>query len=115
MSPEDLQTLLEEKLPHCQVSVDGDGYKYEITVVTDEFEGLNPFVIDADPNAPCSHVEVVGLDASRRNLTVTWNNSQLNDNFFTQPSGPARDSSGLVIDIPQTSTDWGITNDSALT
>ncbi|MGR6873495.1 BolA family protein [Pseudomonas sp. HK3] len=42
MSPEDLQTLLEEKLPHCQVSVDGDGYKYEITVVTDEFEGLNP-------------------------------------------------------------------------
>ena len=42
MSPEDLQTLLEEKLAHCQVSVDGDGYKYEITVVTDEFEGLNP-------------------------------------------------------------------------
>ena len=41
MSPEDLQALLSEKLDQCEVSVDGDGYKYEITVIGDVFEGLN--------------------------------------------------------------------------
>jgi acid stress-induced BolA-like protein IbaG/YrbA len=41
MSPEDVQALLSEKLDQCQVSVDGDGYKYEITVIGDVFEGLN--------------------------------------------------------------------------
>lgn len=41
MSPEDVQALLSEKLDQCQVSVDGDGYKYEITVIGEVFEGLN--------------------------------------------------------------------------
>ncbi len=41
MSPEDVQALLSEKLDQCQVSVEGDGYKYEITVIGDVFEGLN--------------------------------------------------------------------------
>jgi acid stress-induced BolA-like protein IbaG/YrbA len=41
MSPEAVQALLSEKLDQCQVSVDGDGYKYEITVIGDVFEGLN--------------------------------------------------------------------------
>jgi len=41
MSPEDVQALLSEKLDQCEVSVDGDGYKYEITVIGDVFEGLN--------------------------------------------------------------------------
>jgi len=41
VSPQDLQALLSERLEECQVLVDGDGYKYEITVVGDAFEGLN--------------------------------------------------------------------------
>ena len=41
MSPEDVRALLSEKLDQCQVSVEGDGYKYEITVIGDVFEGLN--------------------------------------------------------------------------
>lgn len=41
MSPEDVQSLLSEKLDQCQVSVDGDGYKYEITVIGEVFDGLN--------------------------------------------------------------------------
>ncbi|MFT7108673.1 MAG: acid stress-induced BolA-like protein IbaG/YrbA [Psychrobacter glaciei] len=41
MSPEDVQALLSEKLDHCQVTVEGDGYKYEITVIGDVFDGLN--------------------------------------------------------------------------
>lgn len=41
MSPEDVQALLSEKLDQCQVSVDGDGYKYQITVIGEVFEGLN--------------------------------------------------------------------------
>lgn len=41
MSPEALQELLAERLSDCQVSVNGDGYKYEITVVGDVFDGLN--------------------------------------------------------------------------
>ncbi|EAT11083.1 BolA/IbaG family iron-sulfur metabolism protein [Bermanella marisrubri] len=41
MSPEALQELLAERLSDCQVSVDGDGYQYQITVIGDVFEGLN--------------------------------------------------------------------------
>ena len=41
MSPEDLQVLLTQKLEDCQVVVDGDGYKYQITVVGEASEGLN--------------------------------------------------------------------------
>ncbi len=41
MSPVEVQALLAEKLTECQVQVDGDGYKYEITVVGDVFDGLN--------------------------------------------------------------------------
>ena len=41
MSPEDLQTLLSEKLDNCQVTVSSDGHTYHIGVVGDVFEGLN--------------------------------------------------------------------------
>ncbi len=41
MSPEDLQTLLAEKLEKCQVTVESDGHTYHFTVVGDVFEGLN--------------------------------------------------------------------------
>ncbi|OUR60485.1 cell division protein BolA [Bermanella sp. 47_1433_sub80_T6] len=41
MSPEDLQTLMSEKLANCQVTVENDGHTYHITVVGEVFEGLN--------------------------------------------------------------------------
>lgn len=41
MSPEDVQTLLSEKLSDCEVQVDGDGYQYQVIVIGDVFEGLN--------------------------------------------------------------------------
>jgi acid stress-induced BolA-like protein IbaG/YrbA len=41
MSPDDLQNLLAGKLENCQVTVENDGHTYHITVIGDEFEGLN--------------------------------------------------------------------------
>lgn len=42
MSPEALESLLRERLPEAEVAVSGDGYKYEIRVVSQTFEGLLP-------------------------------------------------------------------------
>lgn len=41
MSPEDLQVLLKQKLEDCQIMVDGDGSKFQITVIGEALEGLN--------------------------------------------------------------------------
>ena len=41
MSNEDVVALIKQGIPKAQVTVDGDGYKYETTVVSDTFEGLN--------------------------------------------------------------------------
>ena len=41
MSPEELQSILREKLANCEVTVGGDGYHYEVTAIGDIFEGLS--------------------------------------------------------------------------
>ena len=42
MSPEELQTILREKLTDCEVNVGGDSYHFEVTAVGEVFEGLSP-------------------------------------------------------------------------
>ncbi|WP_020409648.1 BolA family protein [Hahella ganghwensis] len=42
MSPEELQTILQEKLSDCDVQVSGDGYHYEVVAVGERFAGLSP-------------------------------------------------------------------------
>ncbi len=42
MSPEELQTILQEKLHDCEVQVSGDGYHYEVVAVGERFAGLSP-------------------------------------------------------------------------
>ena len=41
ISNEDVVALIEKGIPEAKVTVDGDGYKYETTVISDTFEGLN--------------------------------------------------------------------------
>ncbi len=41
ISNEDVTKLIEASFPDAKISVDGDGYKYETTVVSDAFAGLN--------------------------------------------------------------------------
>jgi len=41
ISNEDVTKLIEEGIPGASVSVSGDGYKYETTVISESFEGLN--------------------------------------------------------------------------
>ncbi len=41
ISNEAVAKLIEDHIPGAEVSVDGDGYKYETTVISDTFEGLN--------------------------------------------------------------------------
>jgi len=41
ISNEDVIKLIEQSFPDAKVSVDGDGYKYETTVISEKFEGLN--------------------------------------------------------------------------
>ena len=41
ISNEEAQSLIETAMPSAQVIVNGDGYKYEATVISPEFEGLN--------------------------------------------------------------------------
>lgn len=38
---EDIKKLIEEGIPGAKVDVAGDGYKYEATVISDKFDGLN--------------------------------------------------------------------------
>ncbi len=41
ISNEAVSKLIQEGIPDATVSVDGDGYKYEATVISTSFEGLN--------------------------------------------------------------------------
>ncbi|EDY86934.1 BolA-like protein [gamma proteobacterium HTCC5015] len=40
-SNEEAKALLEQALPNAEITVNGDGYKYEAIVVSEEFEGMN--------------------------------------------------------------------------
>lgn len=39
-SNETTQTLIESAMPKAKVIVNGDGYKYEVTIIDSAFEGL---------------------------------------------------------------------------
>ena len=41
ISNEAVSKLIEDGIPGAEVVVSGDGYKYETTVISDTFEGLN--------------------------------------------------------------------------
>ncbi len=41
ISNEAVSQLIKEQFPDASITVDGDGYKYETTVVCKSFEGLN--------------------------------------------------------------------------
>lgn len=41
ISNEEVAKLIKDNMPEAEVSVDGDGYKYETTVISASFEGLN--------------------------------------------------------------------------
>lgn len=41
ISNEAVIKLIQDGIPDATVSVDGDGYKYEATIVSTSFEGLN--------------------------------------------------------------------------
>ncbi len=41
ISNEDVVKLIQEAFPDAEVSVEGDGYKYEASVVSSAFDGLN--------------------------------------------------------------------------
>lgn len=38
---DEVAKLIKEKIPDAKVTIEGDGYKYEATVVSEQFEGLN--------------------------------------------------------------------------
>jgi len=40
MTPEEVQRLLSERMPGCEISVTGDGRHFELVVIGDQFEGL---------------------------------------------------------------------------
>jgi acid stress-induced BolA-like protein IbaG/YrbA len=39
ISNETVKALLEEKMPAAEIIVEGDGYHYRATIISDEFEG----------------------------------------------------------------------------
>jgi acid stress-induced BolA-like protein IbaG/YrbA len=41
ISNEDVTKLIEASFPDAKISVEGDGYKYETTVISETFAGLN--------------------------------------------------------------------------
>ena len=41
ISNEDVSKLIEASFPDAKISVAGDGYKYEATVISEAFSGLN--------------------------------------------------------------------------
>jgi len=41
ISNEDVSVLIKNKITDADVSINGDGYKYEATVISEAFEGLN--------------------------------------------------------------------------
>lgn len=41
ISNEDVKKMIQNSFPEADVSVEGDGYKYEATVISEAFAGLN--------------------------------------------------------------------------
>lgn len=41
MKPEAIQQLLQQKLPTAEIAVTGDGYHFQVTIITSEFAGLS--------------------------------------------------------------------------
>ena len=41
MEPEEIKKIIEAGIPGSQATVTGDGSKYEATVISDAFDGLN--------------------------------------------------------------------------
>lgn len=39
ISNETVKALLEERMPQAEIMVEGDGYHYRATIISDEFEG----------------------------------------------------------------------------
>ena len=39
-SNEEAKSLLEQAMPNADITINGDGYKYEAIVISEEFEGL---------------------------------------------------------------------------
>jgi len=42
MTPEEIQSILTEGLENAEVKADGDGSHFQVTVVTNQFDGLRP-------------------------------------------------------------------------
>ena len=42
MSPDDIKKLIASELPNCDIDVEGGNGKFQISIVGDVFEGLNP-------------------------------------------------------------------------
>jgi acid stress-induced BolA-like protein IbaG/YrbA len=41
ISNEQVSQILIEEIPDAKVMVDGDGYHYQVTIITDSFEGMS--------------------------------------------------------------------------
>ncbi len=41
ISNEDVSKMIQKSFPDAKITVDGDGYKYETTVISEAFAGLN--------------------------------------------------------------------------
>lgn len=41
ISNESVKALLEEKMPQADIMVEGDGYHYRATIISDDFEGAS--------------------------------------------------------------------------
>tara|TARA_B100001029_G_C15028261_1_gene435111 strand:+ start:630 stop:863 length:234 start_codon:yes stop_codon:yes gene_type:complete len=42
LSPDDIKKLIASELPNCDIDVEGGNGKFQISIVGDVFEGLNP-------------------------------------------------------------------------
>jgi acid stress-induced BolA-like protein IbaG/YrbA len=42
MTPEDIKTILLDGLENAEVLADGDGSHFQVTVISNQFEGLRP-------------------------------------------------------------------------
>ena len=42
MSPDDIKKLIASELPNCDIDVEGGNGKFQVSIVGDVFEGLNP-------------------------------------------------------------------------
>lgn len=42
MTPEEIKTILEDKIAGSEVMADGDGSHFQVIVISDDFEGARP-------------------------------------------------------------------------